>query len=133
MAQAYASSHSEPICAINVTPFIDILLVLVIMLILTIPIATNKLPIDLPQGPSGPPGPTHQLAIDQRGSLYWDGGVIGDRQLPGLLASIQSGDATLHMKTDPEARYERFNSVLAVVKHSGITRLGFIGNHPFVD
>jgi len=54
--------------------------------------------------------------------------------LPGLLTAMQrDAAAVLHMNTDPEARYDRFDSVLAVVKRAGVDRLGFIGNRPFPD
>ena len=128
--------HPEPISAINVTPFIDVLLVLLIMIVLTIPIATQKLPIDLPQGPRNPMTieQPHTLAIDKGGALFWDGRGVGDAELPGLLASVRNApDGTLHLQTDPGARYERFNQVLGSVKRAGVTRLGFVGNRPLED
>ena len=122
-----------PFSAINVTPFIDVMLVLLIVMILSIPVATHKVPIDLPSG--GDPGieRPHQLAIDRGGTLFWDGRRIADAELPGLLTAMQRDAAVLHMNTDPDARYDRFDSVLAVVKRAGVDRLGFIGNRPFPD
>ena len=126
-----AARHPEPIGAINVTPFIDVLLVLLIMIILTVPMQSHKVPIDLP-GEGVPPITeplSHELDIDRQGGLLWDGARIGDAQLPGLLARVAADDRTeLHLKTDPETRYERFDAVLATVKRANITRLGFIGN-----
>jgi biopolymer transport protein ExbD len=130
MARAAVFRHPEPISAINVTPFIDVLLVLLIMMILTIPIQSHKLPIDLP----GKPGvvedqQAYKLLIDQQGALSWDGVRIVDGQLPSLLAGVRDNPAgVLQLQTDPETRFERFNSVLGTVKRSGITRLGFVGN-----
>jgi biopolymer transport protein ExbD len=125
-----------PISAINVTPFIDVMLVLLIVMILSIPVATHKVPIDLPSRPT-PTSETerpHQLGIDRAGTLFWDGRRIGDSELPALLAVMQRDTAAvLHMNTDPEARYERFDSVLAVVKRAGVERLGFVGNRPLED
>lgn len=133
MAKAVAFRHPEPMSAINVTPFIDVLLVLLIMLILTIPMATHKLPVDLPtDGGTISPQKPHQLAIAQNGALSWDGRAIGDAELPGLLQAMRRDPATaLHMRTDPEARYERFDEILAVVKLAGVERLGFVGNRAF--
>lgn len=130
MARPKPFRHPEPMSAINVTPFIDVLLVLLIMLILTVPIATHKLPIDLPRGSSASvPEEPHKLSIDRRGALYWDGRGIADAELPELLASIvDDPQAVLHLQTDEATRYERFDSVLARVKRAGVTRLGFIGN-----
>jgi biopolymer transport protein ExbD len=125
-----------PFSAINVTPFIDVMLVLLIVMILSIPIATHKVPVDLPndRSTSAQLQPPHQLAIDQTGVLFWDGRRIADAALPELLASVGSDPAAvLHMRTDPEARYERFDSVLAVVKRAGIERLGFVGHRPLPD
>ncbi len=130
-----ARAHSEPIGAINVTPFIDVLLVLMIMIILTIPLQNHKVPIDLPtpRGVSLPETP-HELGIDRQGALSWDGRRIGDAELPGLLATVAGDDrSVLQMKTDPDTRYARFDAVLAVVKRANVTRLGFIGNQPFAE
>lgn len=131
MAKAIAFRHPEPMSAINVTPFIDVLLVLLIMLILTVPMATHKVPVDLP-GPgkhSTLPETKHELGIARDGTLLWDGRSVGDAELSALLGrALKEERPVLHMRTDPEARYERFDQVLAVVKHAGVERLGFVGD-----
>jgi len=134
MATARASEPSY-FNAINVTPFIDVMLVLIIVMIMSLPVATHKLPIDLPNGPpkAGIEEP-HRLTIDKSGALYFDDRAISDAALPATLAAIRDRpDAVLHMNTDPEAQYARFDSVLAVVKRAGITRLGFIGHEALPD
>lgn len=135
MARSVRVAEPTPFSAINVTPFIDVMLVLLIVMILSIPMNTHKVPIDLPQGGDRvDPQPPHRLGIDRAGALSWDGAPIADAALPALLAGVQRDPAaTLHMQTDPEARYERFDSVLAVVKRAGIERLGFVGNQPLED
>ena len=134
MAKAIALREPEPMSAINITPLIDVMLVLLIMMILTIPIATHKIAVDLPQGPATNPieTPPHQLAIDNKGKLFWDAVPVSDAALPGLLANAQreQPEMVLHMRTDPDASYDRFAHILAVVKRSGVTRLGFLGNRP---
>ena len=129
--------HPGPINAINVTPFIDVLLVLIIMIVITIPTQTHKVPVNLPTiDPFNTLVPTvpHRLGIDRQGGLAWDGQPIADAQLPGLLAAVAADkDAELQMSTDPEARYERFDAVLAMVKRANISRLGFVGNRPLAD
>jgi biopolymer transport protein ExbD len=124
-----------PFSAINVTPFIDVMLVLLIVMILSIPLATHKVPISLPTGIGDvQPERPHQLAIDRAGTLFWDGRRIADAELPRLLAAMQrDAAAVLHMNTDPDARYDRFDSILAVVKRAGVERLGFVGNRPLPD
>jgi biopolymer transport protein ExbD len=138
MIKAARLPHAEPIGAINVTPFIDVLLVLMIMIILTIPIQSHKVPIDLPAAPTLPTPPTpplhHELAIDRAGALSWDGQPISDAVLPALLTRMAAEDSTeLHLRTDPETRYERFDAVLATVKRANVTRLGFVGNETMRD
>ena len=130
MKRAVSLAEPQPLAAINITPLIDVMLVLLIMMILTIPIATHKLPIELPNGvPDGQQRePPHRLDIAASGGLRWDGRAIADAQLPTLLQRAVDNGGVLHLKTDEAARYERFNSVLAVVKRSGVTKLGFIGN-----
>lgn len=128
-----ARPAEAPISAINTTPLIDVMLVLLIMLIITIPVAQNQVPIDLPNGPPAHAVPvTHRLAIDARGQAWWDGAAIRDADLPGRLAAARAGDPdmTLVVETDPEARYERFNALLATVRRGGVTKIGFAGNRP---
>lgn len=130
MKRAVALAEPQPLAAINITPLIDVMLVLLIMMILTIPIASHKLPIDLPNGATTAErlDPPHRLDIAASGALSWDGRTIADTQLPALLQSAVDAGGVLHLKTDEAARYERFNAVLAVVKRAGVTKLGFIGN-----
>ena len=135
MVKAARVPEPVPFSAINVTPFIDVMLVLLIVMILSIPIATHKVPIDLPvDGGSTMIEQPHKLAIDRTGGLYWDGGRISDAELPTRLAALQAdASAVLHMQTDLDARYERFDAVLAVVKRAGVEKLGFVGNQPLPD
>lgn len=114
---------------LNTTPLIDVMLVLLIMLIVTIPSLTHKVPVDLPQGDgTAPPGQPHQLDITADGTLLWDGARISDAQLPALLTAGASSDTPLLLKTDAAARYERFDTILAQVKRAGISKLAFVGH-----
>lgn len=129
MRRSVALSEPQPFSAINTTPLIDVMLVLLIMMIITIPAGTHKLPIELPQGPPGPMlDAPHRLDIAANGALAWDGRAIADADLPALLTSIAAVDGVLHFKAHEAARYERFASVLTTVKRAGVTRLGFVGN-----
>ena len=130
---AYPQS-AQPMMSLNMTPLIDVLLVLIVMMILTIPIVTHKLPIDLPQpGPSNPARHSlHRLDLGADGRLAWDGVAIADAALPARLAALQAEpDADLQIAANAEARYERFDQTLAAIKFAGITRLGFVGNERF--
>jgi biopolymer transport protein ExbD len=125
----------QPLSALNITPLIDVLLVLIVMLILTIPMVTHKIPVELP-GPGKPvtsPPTVHRIAIAPDGALSWDTAPLADAALPGRLAAMQrEANAQLEIAADGEARYDRFDHILATIKTAGITKLGFVGNERFV-
>lgn len=126
---------AQPIAEINTTPLVDVMLVLLIMLILVVPVASHKVPVDLPQaGPTPPaPPPVHRLDLDAAGQLYWDGQTIGAAELNRRLAGAAADPSqpVLHMNAHDETRYERFDEVLAAVRRAGIDRLGFVGQQRF--
>ena len=133
---AYAAVREEPFSTVNTTPLIDVLLVLLIMFIITIPVMTHSVKLELPQGvppPSSAPPETHQLGLDSAGRLSWDGAPIAEAALRGRLAAFRAAapEGILYFRTDAEARYEDFDRVLADVKRAGIGRLGFLGNERF--
>lgn len=125
----------DPTPSINTTPLIDVLLVLLIMIVMTLPMQTHKLPIDVPPPGKTPPAePPHRLDIMANGALLWDGAALPDSALSGRLAPIASQPkGVLLMRTDPQASYNRFATVLDTVKTAGIERLGFIGNEAMVQ
>ena len=131
------ADNFQPVVTINTTPLIDVMLVLLIMVILTVPVSTHKLPLDLPQPSPVPrlPVPVHRLGIDSAGALSWDGSAIAESQLaPRLRAlALDRAEPDLHLVAAAEARYERVDQVLAHVKRAGITRLGFIGHQAFAE
>lgn len=129
--------EAEPFSAMNITPLIDVLLVLLVMMILTIPIMTNEIPVDLPGQPK--PGPvadvkTHRIDLSAAGTLAYDGVAISDAALPARLAGfMHEQNAELHVQADAMVRYDRFAQTLAIIKKAGVTRLGFVGNDRFRD
>ena len=133
---AYAAVVEQPISAINTTPIIDVMLVLLIMFIITIPVMTHSVKIDLPGGvpPVAPVEPeTHQLALDSASRVTWDGAPVAEADLPARLAAFRAAapDGILRFQAEAETRYEDFDRVLAEVKRAGIVRLGFVGNDRF--
>jgi biopolymer transport protein ExbD len=131
---AYATVAEAPFSTVNVVPLIDVLLVLLIMFIITIPVMTHSVKIDLPQGipPLSKVEPeTHELALDAASRLTWDGAPISSADLPARLAALRARDDVLHFRADAGTRYEDFDRVLADVKRAGIERLGFVGNERF--
>lgn len=131
------TSNAHPIATINVTPLIDVLLVLLIMMIITIPMATHKVAVDLPVSPPIPQTAIpkmHELTIAANGALTLDGAAITEAALPDRLVAIGAEDkAALTLRSDPAARYVVFDRVLATVKRAGITQLGFAGNEQYAS
>ena len=136
MAMSGGSEDGEPMMEMNMTPLIDVLLVLLIMFIITIPIQTHAVKVDLPQGDSPPPPvePTkNTLAINPAGAITWNGLPVNEVTLRQYLdaSAAMNPEPELHFQPDPQARYETVDKVLAVVKRSAITKLGFIGNEQY--
>ena len=129
------ADEAQPIADINTTPLVDVMLVLLIMFILIIPVASHKVPVDLPPEPLTPeaPPPAHRLDLDAAGRLYWDGRPLPVAELDARLAAMAADPAApvLHINADAETRYERFDETLAAVRRAGISRLGFVGQHRF--
>jgi biopolymer transport protein ExbD len=122
----------EPIGEMNTTPLIDVMLVLLIMFIITIPVQTHAVKIDLPANSQTPPDnpikpDINKLAIDAGGAILWNGSAID------LVTLRQYLDSTKAMTPEPElqSRYDIVDQVLAVVKKSEITKLGFVGNEQY--
>jgi biopolymer transport protein ExbD len=131
----FMTPEEPPISALNTTPLIDVLLVLLIMFIVTIPIATHKVALDLPSGaPAVREEPlSHILALDPAGRLSWDGTPLAAADLAGRLSAFRAArpDGLLELRADGETRYDDVDRVLASVKRSGIARMAFVGNERF--
>ncbi len=133
---AYAAPAGErPFSEINTTPMIDVMLVLLIMFIITLPLATHGVKIDLPGRPlTGEEEPeTHQLALDSASRLSWNGVPITEADLPARLTAFRAApqESVLHFRAEAETRYEDFDRILADVKRAGVRHLGFVGNERF--
>jgi len=127
---------SEPIATINTTPLIDVMLVLLIMFIIVVPVASHKVPMDLPGPPPpipAPPPPSHRLDILEGGDLLWDGRPLDSAMLPARLRAIgaQEEQPELHLHPQAEARYGQVDEILAQIRRSGVRRLGVLDNHRF--
>ena len=135
MAIATVSS-AEPIGEINTTPLIDVMLVLLIMIIMTIPVAQHSLQYDLPQGDcviDCPDPVRNKLTITQGDALRWNGSAVSNEQLMLLLAQVRTMRPEPEVQFEPAAlaSYERSTQVLQMVEASRITRFGFVGNEHY--
>ena len=130
----YQTDHGRPISELNTTPLIDVMLVLLIMFIVTIPIATHGVKMDLPSGvpPQSEPE-AHKLTMAADGRLALDGAPVVEQGLAARLAAMKAANplAVLQLQVEGEARYEDFDRVLALVKGAAVERLGFVGNESF--
>ncbi|MBB4616282.1 biopolymer transport protein ExbD [Sphingomonas abaci] len=119
------------------TPLIDVLLVLLIMFIITIPIQTHAVKVDLPQNSKTPANPVdsqkNKITIDAAGTVAWNGSPVDEVTLRQYLdqSAAMNPEPELHFQPAPDARYEVVDKTLAVVKRSAITKLGFIGNEQY--
>lgn len=138
MAMSAGQDDGEPIMEVNTTPLIDVMLVLLVMFIITIPIQTHAVKIDLPANSQTPPDnpikpDINKLAIDPAGTVLWNGSAIDLITLRQYLDStkVMVPEPELHVQPDAQAQYDIVNQVLAVVKKSEITKLGFVGNEQY--
>ena len=121
---------------INMTPLIDVMLVLLVMFIITIPLQTHAVKVDLPQDcPSCPRVDTlkNKIVVANGGAILWNGSPITQEELAYNLAASARMDPQpeLHLQPESEARYEIVNEVLAAVKRAKVTRMGFVGNETY--
>ncbi len=138
MAMAGGSDDGEPMMEMNMTPLIDVLLVLLIMFIITIPIQTHAVKVDLPVNDPNAQKTVidpqkNKVVIDPAGTISWNGAPVDGVTLQQYLEQTTQikPEPELHFQPDPQARYARVDEVLAVIKRSGVTKLGFIGNEQY--
>ncbi|WP_230959501.1 ExbD/TolR family protein [Erythrobacter donghaensis] len=127
----------QPLSAMNVTPFIDVLLVLLIMLILAIPMAANVTPVDLPTDgrPKHPVLETNVLTIDAGDRLAWNGHVVTAAELRAQLAvaSDLPVQPVLRFEPDAQASYDKSARTLALIREEGAQSFVFDGNEKYRD
>jgi biopolymer transport protein ExbD len=137
MAMSSGGAEGEPMMDINTTPLIDVMLVLLIMFIITIPVQTHAVKLDLPQNTNAPPPPIlpvkNEVRIDRAGMIYWNGSPINLTVLRQYLDQTQVMNPVpeLHLRPDSDARYEVVDEVLAVTKRANVSKMGFIGNESY--
>lgn len=131
-----AASSSAPMGEINMTPLIDVMLVLLVMFIITIPLQTHAVKLDLPRDCStcGTIDTfKNKVVITQAGQIVWNGTPVTLDGLKYNLIRMTSIDPQpeLHVQPDPEARYEVVNDVFVAAKRADVRRLGFVGNEAY--
>ena len=135
MSTGGSSASDEPIMDINTTPLIDVLLVLLIMFIITIPIQSHAVKLDLPQpNPNQVQPPVdpvkNKIVVMNNGATMWNGTPVDQAQLRLLLDQSLQIDPVpeLHLQPEPTAPYSFVNEVLVTTRQAGVTKMGFVGN-----
>ncbi len=132
-------SDDEPMIEMNMTPLIDVMLVLIIMLIITIPIQNHAVNLNMPVGT--PPPPTSPpvvvtIDVDFDGTVLWDNVVVPNRaQLEARLAEVasQANQPEVHVRPNKLVAYKSVAAVMASAQRLGVTKIGMIGNEQFMN
>ena len=124
-------AQGAPIAEINMVPLIDVMLVLLVIFIVTAPLLTHAVKVDLPKASSQPneTKPDNiQFAIDAKGALYWNGETV---EKPLLAARFSQAaklqpQPELHLRAEKSTPYEKVAEVMALASKAGLTRIGFV-------
>jgi biopolymer transport protein ExbD len=136
MAMAASSNEGKSYSDINMTPLIDVMLVLLIIFIITIPSQTHAIKIDNPLPNPDPPPPNQEiveLQIDFDGTLLWNKVAVDRARMQGYikLDAAKSPQPEVHITVDKFAKYEIVVQTLADLQHRGLKRIGFVNNNLF--
>ncbi len=132
-------AEPEVMIDINTTPLIDVMLVLLVMLIITLPIQLHAINLNMPTGNPPPPLVMPQVVkidIDSNGVVYWDGEAVSDRA--ALEDKIRSAAAQVpqpevHLRPDKASRYAVAAEVMASAQRLGLTKIGIVGSEQFIE
>jgi biopolymer transport protein ExbD len=134
------NASGDPMLDMNVTPLIDVMLVLLIMFIITIPVQTHAVKLDLPVNqPNQPPPPIQPLkntvVVSADGNILWNGQPVSQPQLRQYLDTTQQMNPIpeLHLQPDATAKYALVDEVLAITKRAHVQKMGFVGNEYYAQ
>ena len=137
MAMSGGRDDGAPMMEMNMTPLIDVLLCLLIIFIMSIPVATHSVDIDLPTPSPVPPNfvepVKNKLVLNAANQILWNGNAVDQGQLVSLLQQSRAMNPEPELQFEPEARasYELSARVLNIIKASGVTKFGFVGNEQY--
>jgi len=150
MAMSGGTDDGSPMMEMNTTPLIDVMLVLLIMFIITIPVATHSVDIDLPPQNPNPPPPDQIKPVKNKIVLTWDNKIMWQPGAEGPANQIDQStlisylrettnksrfavEPELQFQPEPEASYDLSAKVLRIIKATGVTKFGFVGNEQFSE
>ena len=131
MHDTSADTDSEVMNEINMTPLVDVMLVLLIIFIITVPVMKNAVNVELPSATSQPVSAkpeTIQLSVDAQGGYFWNQNRVTQAELPALLQAEagKNPQPDLHIRGDKAARYEFVAQAMAAAQQAGLRKIGFI-------
>jgi biopolymer transport protein ExbD len=129
----FNSGNNQPMSEINMTPLVDVMLVLLIIFIVCAPLMTQAIKVDLPQVNAAAldqKPETIRLTVKADGEVYWDDHKVSDADLKAKLeaASHAEPQPEVHMSADKEARYEKIAEVMGATRDAGLSKFGFVTN-----
>jgi len=130
------TNADQPMAELNITPLIDVLLVLLVMLMLSIPLATHTVDIDIPPPAPGSGEPfVNKVRLNAAGTTFWNDVPMDSDRLALMLSRMARNPdkAILHFEAEPTARYERFDQVVAMIKRAGVESVGFANNKKYAQ
>ncbi len=139
MAMSVGSGGEDGVMIdINTTPLIDVMLVLIIMLIITIPIQTHAVKMNMPVGPSAPPLKAPEIIridVDFDGTIGWNGVAVTRDELQGKLAAVAAmpDQPEVHLRPNKLVTYKHVAHVMASAQRLGVTKIGLVGNEQFLQ
>lgn len=131
---SFNSGASRPMAEINTTPLVDVMLVLLIIFLVTAPLMTQAIKVDLPQA-SGEAADTQpetlRLALDGAGTLYWNDEVFVETDGQTLESRLQAAASAnpqleVQLSADRDTRYQRVAEIMSTSKRAGVVKLGFV-------
>ena len=137
MSMSIGGGEDEPMMDINMTPLIDVMLVLLIMFIITIPVMTHAVKLDMPRASNAPSNVQPiviNLEIDFDGTVLWNGTPVEIDSLEGYFRREAANDPQpeLHIRPSKRAKYDVVARVLASAQRNGMRKIGFVGNEQFM-
>jgi biopolymer transport protein ExbD len=126
------SSGTGAIASINTTPLVDVMLVLLIIFLITIPVINKTVKVDLPKAVNIPTQTKPEnitIAVDKDGNAYWNDKRVSDRnELLGLIeaAAVKKPQPEVHIRGDKDTRYESIGRVMYAIQRGGMVKVGFI-------
>jgi biopolymer transport protein ExbD len=132
MAMSVGQEEGGAIASINTTPLVDVMLVLLIIFLITIPVINKTIPVQLPKAVNIPTQTKPEnitIAVDKESAIYWNDKKIADRnELLGLIeaAAVKKPQPEIHIRGDKETRYEAIGRVMYAIQRGGIVKVGFL-------